>query len=207
MAPITNPYTRKNTPLLVVISGPSGAGKDAVINRIRALGYPFHFVITATNRPPRPGEVHGRDYFFVSTAEFEQMIAQDELLEYARVYGDYKGVPKSQIRKALASGQDVIMRVDVQGAQTVRKIVPQAVLIYLSAETETAQIERLRLRKTDSEEQVAIRLRTALAENETLPRFDYLVINGQNKLDEACQTIAAIVQAEKCRVNREEISL
>lgn len=207
MAPITDPYNRKNTPLLVVISGPSGAGKDAVINRIRALGYPFHFVITATNRPPRPGEVHGRDYFFVSTAEFERMIAQDELLEYARVYGDYKGVPKSQIREALASGQDVIMRVDVQGAQTVRKMVPQAVLIYLSAETEAAQIERLRLRQTDSEEQLAIRLRTALAENQTLPQFDYLVINGQNKLDETCHTIAAIVQAEKCRVNREEITL
>ena len=94
-------------PLLIVISGPSGAGKDRLIARMKELGYPFHFVVTATTRPQREGEVHGRDYFFVSTDEFAQMIEEDQLLEYAIVYGDYKGIPKEQVRQALASGKDV----------------------------------------------------------------------------------------------------
>jgi len=109
-------------PLLIVISGPSGAGKDTVMQRMQERGLPFHFVVTATTRPKRASEVHGRDYFFVTKEEFAHMIDADELIEHAIVYGDYKGIPKQQVREAIDSGQDVVMRIDVQGAETVRKM-------------------------------------------------------------------------------------
>ena len=115
-------YHPHRPPLLIVISGPSGVGKDTVIQRMKERRLPFHFVVTATTRPPRAGEVHGRDYFFVTKDEFAAMIESDELLEYAYVYNDYKGIPKQQVREALASGQDVIMRVDVQGAAKIRQL-------------------------------------------------------------------------------------
>src|SRR5574337_117852 len=123
-------------PLLIVISGPSGAGKDTVVQRMKERGLPFHFVVTATTRPQRPNEVHGRDYWFVSKEEFARMIEQNELIEYALVYGDYKGIPKAQVREALASGKDVVMRLDVQGAATVRKLAHDALLIFITTENE-----------------------------------------------------------------------
>src|SRR4026208_1695720 len=123
-------------PLLIVISGPSGAGKDTVMQRMQERGLPFHFVVTATTRPMRTNEVHGKDYWFVSKEEFARMIDEDELIEHAIVYGDYKGIPKQQVREALASGKDVIMRLDVQGAETVRKMAPEALLIFITTQNE-----------------------------------------------------------------------
>lgn len=201
------PYNHQESPLLVVISGPSGVGKDMAINRMKELGYPFYFVVTATTRPKRPNEVDGKDYFFVSMSEFAEMIEQDELLEYAVVYGDYKGIPKEQVRKALASGKDVIMRIDVQGAETIRRLVPEAVLIFLSAESEDALVRRLRLRKTEPEGQLKMRIATARQELKRLEMFDYVVINAEGQLDLTCQKIAAIISAERCRVVQREISL
>ncbi|HWQ11975.1 MAG TPA: guanylate kinase, partial [Roseiflexaceae bacterium] len=118
-------------PLLVVLSGPSGVGKDSILMRMRDVGFPFHFVVTATSRPMRPGERPGYDYHFHTTQEFEALIAAGELLEWANVYGHYKGIPKSEIRNALASGRDVILRIDVQGAETIRRLAPEAVLIFV----------------------------------------------------------------------------
>jgi len=132
----SDPYHRETYPLLVVISGPSGVGKDAVRKRMQERGCPFHFVVTATDRPQRPGEVHGKDYFFISAAEFDRMLANGELLEHAIVYGQHKGIPKAHVRQALTSGQDVLMRVDVQGATTIRRLVPEAVLIFLMPSSE-----------------------------------------------------------------------
>ncbi len=109
-------------PLLIVISGPSGVGKDSVIHGLKGRNLPIHYVVTATTRPRREDETQGVDYFFVTKDEFAHMIEQEELIEYAIVYNDYKGIPKQQVREALASGQDVVMRVDVQGAATVRKL-------------------------------------------------------------------------------------
>src|ERR671918_496478 len=106
-------------PLLIVISGPSGAGKDTVMQRMKERGLPFHFVVTATTRLKRANEEHGKDYWFVSKEVFARMINEDELIEHAIVYGDYKGIPKQQVREALASDKDVIMRIDVQGAETI----------------------------------------------------------------------------------------
>lgn len=201
------PYNHQEKPLLVVISGPSGVGKDMTIARLQKLGYPFHFVVTATTRPKRPTEVDGVDYFFVSTSEFAEMIEQGELLEYAVVYGDYKGIPKAQVREALASGKDVVMRIDVQGAATIRRLVPEAVLIYLSAESEEALVRRLRERKTEPEDQLKMRIATARQELKRLDIFDYVVINAEDRLDETCRKIAAIITAERCRVDQREITL
>lgn len=201
------PYDRTENPLLVVISGPSGVGKDMTIKRMKELGYPFYFVVTATTRPKRPDEEEGVDYFFVSKSHFAEMIEEGELLEYALVYGDYKGIPKQQVRQALTSGKDVLMRIDVQGAETIRRLVPEAVLVFLSAESEDALVRRLQERKTEPEDQLKLRIATARQEFKRLDIFDYVVINAQDQLDETCYKIAAIIAAEKCRVEQREISL
>lgn len=187
-------------PLLVVISGPAGAGKDSVVRRMKELGYPFHFVVTATDRPPRPGEVHGKDYFFITTEEFLRMEQEGELLEHAVVYGQHKGVPKQQVREAMASGKDVVMRVDVQGATTIRKIAPEAVLICLIASMEELEA-RLRRRGTDSPEQIALRLSKVREEMEQIDIFDYVVANREGELDRAVRQVVAIIEAEHCRVH------
>lgn len=194
-------------PLLIVISGPSGVGKDCLVQRMEERGCPFHFVVTATDRPPRPDEVHGEDYFFVSTEEFERMIEQDELLEHATVYGQYKGVPKQQVREAMASGQDVVMRVDVQGAATIREMAPEAVLIFLTAASEEELTQRLRDRGGDSPEQIARRIATAREEMEALPAFDYVVVNRDSQLDQAVDDVLAIIRAEHCRTQPRRVSL
>ena len=135
---------RPTRPLVVVISGPSGAGKDSLIRRMKELKVPFHFVVTATSRPPRPDEVDGVDYHFLSRERFEAGIRAGEFLEYAIVYGDYKGIPRWEIENALASGKDVILRVDVQGAATLRRLIPDAVFIFVIPASREELIERLR---------------------------------------------------------------
>ena len=188
-------------PLLVVISGPSGVGKDAVVKAMQKRGQPFHFVVTMTSRKPRVGEVEGVDYLFTSRGEFERMISANEFMEYALVYQDYKGIPKAQIREAFESGQDVILRVDVQGAATLRRLSPEAVLIYLIPSSEREWLERLRNRKTETPETLALRIQTAHSEMEHLGRFDYVVVNADDRLEEAVNTIVAIIDAEHHRVH------
>src|SRR5690349_22332295 len=144
-------------PLLIVISGPSGVGKDTVMQRMQERGLPFHFVVTATTRPQRPNEVNGRDYFFVTKEEFARMINEDELIEHAIVYGDYKGIPKQQVREALATGMDVVMRIDVQGAETVRKMARQALMLFITTENEQDLVRRLETRKTETADSLALR--------------------------------------------------
>jgi guanylate kinase len=192
-------YDFRTWPLLIVVSGPAGVGKDSLLKRMKELGYPLHFVVTATDRPPRPGETHGVDYFFLSTEEFLRMKREGELLEHAVVYGQHKGIPKRQVRDALASGNDVIMRVDVQGAATVRRIAPEAVLIFLTASSEAELEARLRRRATDSPEQLDLRLSKAREEMERLEEFDYVVINREGELDRTVAQVAAIIEAEHCR--------
>jgi guanylate kinase len=192
---------------LVVISGPSGVGKDVTLKRMREMGCPFHFVVTTTDRPQRPGEADGVDYFFVSSAEFERMLEADELLEHAIVYGQHKGVSKAQVRQALESGQDVVMRLDVQGAASIHKLVPEAVLIFLTTESEEKLIDRLTARRTESETALRTRLEIARQEMERIDEFDYVVVNRDGHLDKTVETITAIITAEKCRVRQREISL
>ena len=194
-------------PLLIVLSGPSGAGKDTVLERMKERKLPFHFVVTATTRPMRPNEVDGRDYFFVSSDEFKRMIETGELLEHALVYNDYKGIPKQQVRDALSTGMDVVMRIDVQGAAAIRKIAPQALLIFLTTESEDALVRRLEARQTETREGLELRLATAHREMEQVEEFDYVVINSDSRLDEAVDVIQAIIQAEHHRVVQRKVAL
>lgn len=195
------------TALLIVISGPSGIGKDAVVQGLQERELPVHFVITATTRPPRKNEVHGEDYFFYSKEEFEALIEADELLEHAWVYSDYKGVPKSQVRRALDSGKDVVMRLDFQGAKTVRELCPDAILIFLTASTKEEWLQRLKSRRSESDDELALRIRTAKQEFDSLDIFDYIVVNQQGQLDQTLDIIENIITAEHHRVHPRKVSL
>jgi guanylate kinase len=194
-------------PMLVILSGPSGVGKDSALMRMRELGFPFHFVVTATDRPQRPGEINGVDYHFVTTAQFEQMIADQELLEWAKVYGDYKGIPKWDVRNGLKSGKDVILRIDVQGAMTMKQLVPQAVLIFLAPPSMDELRQRLQWRRTDALDQIERRLQKAEWEMEHIERFDYVVVNPEAQLDTAVGQIRSIIAAEKQRVRPRRVQL
>lgn len=193
-------FGRSPEPLLVVLSGPSGVGKDSVLMRMRELGFPFHFVVTATDRAQRPGEINGVDYHFLSTEQFEEMIAEQELLEWARVYSDYKGIPKWDVRNALASGKDVILRIDVQGAATVKQLAPEAVLIFIAPNSIEDLRQRLQWRRTDSATQIEQRLGQAEAEMLQMDQFDYVVLNPTQQLDTAVGQIRSIIFAERQRV-------
>jgi guanylate kinase len=187
-------------PLLVVISGPSGVGKDSILMRMREFGFPFHFVVTATSRPVRPGERDGYDYHFVTQEHFESMIAKEELLEWAEVYGHYKGIPKSEVRLGLESGLDVILRIDIQGAATIRQLAPEAVFIFVLPGKFEELRTRLQWRRTESPDQMEQRLGLARREMEAVDQFDYVVLNSQDHLDDAVGQIRAIIVAEKQRV-------
>ena len=198
---------RQAAPLLIVISGPSGVGKDAVLGRMKERGLPFHFVVTATTRARRPNEVDGRDYHFVSHAQFQRMIERGELIEHAKVYNDFKGIPRAQVAEGLAGGRDVAMRVDVQGAATVRALAPEALLIFLLAASEAELERRLRARRTESPEDLALRLQTARQELKQIDAFDYAVVNRDFALDATVDTIVAIIHAEHHRSRPRVVSL
>lgn len=194
-------------PAVIVISGPSGVGKDAVMRRLQELRPDLHQVVTATSRPARPGERDGVDYFFVTTEAFEKMIADGELIEHAVVYGEYKGIPKAQVREKLALNVDVVLRLDVQGAATVRELVPGAVFVFITADSEASLCRRLVSRKTETPEKLAVRVETAREELRRMREFDYVVVNEEGRLDEAAGKLAAIIDAEKMRPGREPLEL
>ena len=194
-------------PLLIVISGPSGVGKDTVLQRMMERQLPFHFVVTATTRAIRPNEVDGKDYIFVTRDQFAEMIEQGELLEHAFVYNDYKGIPRQQVQQALASGRDVVMRLDVQGAETIRKLFPQALMIFLTTQSEVELVERLRVRRTEESESLKLRIATARQELKRVDIFDYLVVNPDQRLDNTVDTIMAIINAEHHRTHPRVVQL
>jgi len=198
---------RKQNPLLIVISGPSGVGKDSIVQRMIERDFPFHFVVTATTREKRLNEIHGKDYWFVSEDEFARMIEEDELIEYAIVYGDYKGIPKAQVREALASGKDVVMRLDVQGAESVRKLSQDALLIFITCESEEELEHRLRERKTESADSLSLRIATARKEFQRLEAFDYVIINHDFHLDDTVEKVRAIIAAEHLKVHHRKVEL
>ena len=198
---------KQKQPLLIVLSGPSGVGKDTVLQRMKELQLPFHFVVTATSRPKRKGEIDGVDYFFVSADEFVAMIERDELLEHALVYDEHKGIPRQQVRDAFASGQDVIMRIDVQGAETICQLYPEALLIFLSTQNEGELIARLKARRTDSEEKLQLRIETAREELHKVELFDYYVVNADDQLDATVDAILAIIASEHRRTNPRQVRL
>jgi len=194
-------------PLLLVLSGPSGVGKDAVLSRMRELDYPLAYITTVTTRPQRAGERDNIDYHFISTGKFQEMIDRREFLEWATVYGNRYGVPKKPVKQALDGGRDTVVKVDVQGAVTLKNILPQAVFIFLMPPSIEELMLRLKQRRTESSFDLALRSRTAREEIEKLALFDYVVFNRQDEVDRAATDVAKIIAAEKCRVSPREISL
>jgi guanylate kinase len=197
----------KANPLLIVLSGPSGVGKVAVLNGMKRRRYPVYYSVTATTRPRREREREGVDYHFVSRADFENMIERNELLEWANVYGNLYGVPKRQIQEAMSRGQDAVVKVDVQGAAAIKKIVPQAVFIFLAPPSMSDLENRLRQRKTESGVDLELRMRAAQEEMKQLFIFDYIVVNHKDGIEAAISQIEAIIATEKCRVNQRLIKL
>lgn len=192
-------------PLLIVLSGTSGVGKDAVLKGLRRRNLPLHFVITATSRPPRPDEVDGKDYFFFPKEEFERRITNGEFIEYALVYDQYKGAPRWQVDEALMSGRDVVIKVDVQGAATYRKLYPEAVLIFLLPRTKDEWCGRLKARNTETPEDFKLRIETAKQELAQIDLFDYIVINADDRLENAVDDIIDIVNVEHHRVKHRKL--
>ena len=194
-------------PLLVILSGPSGAGKDTVLDGLRTLNRPWYFVVTATTRPSRSSERDGLDYIFLEGQTFQEMVENGEFLEYAEVYGNWYGVPRQQVRQAIGNGLDTILKVDVQGAATIKRLAPEAVFIFLTTESMEELQQRLELRATESAASLELRGHTASQEMERLTDFDYRVVNRDGYLDEAVACIDAIILAEKCRVPPRLISI
>ncbi len=202
--PLFHPAT---PPLLIVLSGPSGVGKDAVLGSMKESGYPLKFITTLTTRPQRANERNNVDYHFVSMERFQEMLENNELLEWAEVYGNWYGVPQREIKQAIDKGEDVMVKVDVQGAATIKKILPQALFIFLMPPSMEELVIRLKQRHTESPADLALRLKTAEAEMKQLSLFDYRVVNRWDEIDQAVSGIKAIITAEKCRVTPREITL
>jgi guanylate kinase len=191
----------------MVLSGPSGVGKDAVLSRMRALGKPFHFTVTTTTRPRRECERDGVDYTFVTAEEFNRMAEGGELLEWAQVYGNLYGVPRDQVRGALARGLDVVIKTDVQGAATIRTLAPEAVFIFLAPPTIEELGRRLGERMTEDPDTLALRLATAEQEMAEASRFDYVVVNHDDRLDDAVAEIESIVSREGRRIPARHVAI
>jgi guanylate kinase len=200
------PYDQPVRSILLVLSGLSGAGKDAVLTRLKE-SCPFKHITTVTTRPRRASERDNVDYHFVSKERFQAMIERDELLEWAEVYDNWYGVPRKPVKQALDRGQDVVIKVDVQGAATIKKILPQAVFIFVTPPSMEELVLRLKERRTGSPAELALRTKTAEEELKQLHLFDYVVFNRQDEIDRAVADIEAIITAEKCRVKPREISL
>jgi len=193
--------------LFIILSGPSGVGKDAVLKKLKELELPFHYVVTATTRHRRVTETHGIDYYFLSKDKFQHMREKGELIEWAEVYGNYYGVPKEEITQALTKGKDAIFKVDVQGVATLKKTLPQAIFIFLMPPSMDELGRRLKGRSSESQADLALRLEKAIEEIKSLPLFDYVITSHQNRLDDIISQIQAIVVAEKCRVNPRVVKL
>ena len=201
------PEIQPAPPLLVVLSGPSGVGKDAALAELKELDRHWHFVVTATTRPQRPGERDGVDYIFLDTETFLAMKDHDEFLECAQVYGRWYGVPRSQVLQAFQEGKDVILKIDVQGAETVRRLAPGALFIFMLPASFEELRQRLAGRMTESSPEMDLRLKTAGEEMKRASEFDYRVVNRHGNLTQAVAEIDAIITAEKCRTDPRQSGL
>ena len=198
-------YEKK--PLLLVLSGPSGAGKDAVLHRLKMVHFPIAHITTMTTRPKRPKEKDGVDYNFVTKEQFQRLIDNNELLEWANVYGNFYGVPKQAVRDALSEGKDTIIKIDVQGAATIKKIVPQAIFVFLAPLTMQELIDRLTIRNTESKESLKLRIETVKEEMTRVEMFDYIAVNEHGQIDRVVDEIRSILCAEKMRIKPREYNL
>jgi guanylate kinase len=202
-----SPFAASPVPIVLVLSGPSGAGKDAALNVMKARPLPLAFIVTNTTRQQRPGEVDNVHYHFISQEEFARLIERGEFLEYAEVYGHFYGVPKAPVREALAQGMDVIIKVDVQGAMTIKKNLPGTVLVFLMPPSREDLEQRLKGRGTESPGDLEIRLTTARSEVDQLSSFDYVVMSYKDRINSVVDDIETIIRATKMRVTQLKYSL
>ncbi|MPZ97756.1 MAG: guanylate kinase [Dehalococcoidia bacterium] len=196
---------RAPLPLVIVLSGPSGAGKDVLMARMRERGLPVAVPATMTTRPPRADEVDGVHHVFASREEFARQLAEGELLEHAEVYGNFYGVPRSQVRRALETGNHVMIRVDVQGAASLREALPGALFLFLVPDDLDHLEAHLRERASEDDESLRRRLAEAEAELAEAPRFDYVVRNTEGDLDATVDAAWAIIEREAARADRQPV--
>ena len=199
--------TKNSQPLLVIISGPSGVGKDATLDIMKQAGLSYHYVVTATTRSKRPREKDGIDYWFISENKFQQMVKKNQFLEWAKVYGNYYGVPKREIKDALKQGLDVVVKVDVQGAATIKRIIPDALFIFLMPPSTEELANRLQQRYGLSSAELKVRLGKAQEEMESLPIFDYIITSHTDNLALTADQVNAAVTTAKCQTKPRVISL
>lgn len=193
--------------MLVVLSGPSGVGKDSLLQELRSRITDIHFAVSMTTRAPRPGEQQGTSYFFVSQQEYQERLGVGELLAPAQVHGNWYGVPVDQVRKVLHAGQDVLLKIDVQGGIQLRRRVPQAVFIFLAPQSMDDLTHRIAARHTESEQELELRMHDAHFEMEQLPSYDYCIVNRQGGLTDAADGVACVIRAERMRIHRQPIDL
>ena len=187
--------------VILVVSGPAGSGKGTVCKILRDSGE-FEFSVSRTTRAPRPGEVDGSDYIFVTKDEFKRYLAEDDFLEYNEYCGEFYGTPRSLAEEAVAAGKNIILEIDVNGAEQVKRKCPEAVLIMLLPPSYAEQERRLRTRGTETEDKIRSRLAQAKVELEKLDMYDYIVYNYTGETESAANRLRAIAEAERCSVKR-----
>lgn len=200
-------YPPPQIPSVFVLSGPSGTGKDAVLEHLKGLNVRVHRAVTATTRPRRPGEVHGVDYFFLSSQAFTDLEQRGAFIERVEMYGHRYGTPIEELRAPLARGEDVVLKIDVCGARQVRARLPDAVLIFLAPPSLDELTARLRLRRTETPEEIEQRVRQAYRELCELPNYDYLIVNEPAQVTRAAEQLRCIIEAQRRRLGRQRISL
>jgi guanylate kinase len=188
--------------LLFVVSGPSGAGKDTLVDALRQRLPRLRYSVSATTREPRPGEVEGEHYFFLMREEFERRRAAGGFLEWREYNGNLYGTPRDFVERTLTEGYDLIMKPEVNGALAIKRAFPDAVLIFLAPDRFSNLRVRLLARRTETTEEIARRLEIAHEEFNFVREFDYIVINAESRSDEAVRDLQAILQAERFRIHR-----
>ena len=194
--------------LVFVLSGPSGVGKSTLIDRLKKDAFPITYCVTATTRPRRAGEEHGKHYYFLTDEEYDALLAADQFLEHAVVHNLYRyGIPLQSIREGLRRGNDLIMAPDVQGASTVRWKLPNAITIFLRPSSLDELMPRLEKRGTETMDERRIRLETAEREMQRMSEYDYVIVNKSDRLAQAMADLKAIISAERLRLCRRDVTL
>ncbi|MCC6177336.1 MAG: guanylate kinase [Chloroflexi bacterium] len=206
-ARLHRPGAAKAHGLIFVISGPSGVGKDTISRRLKDSGFRLSYCVTATTRAARTSEVDGVHYYFLTDQEFDDMLARNEFVEHAEVHGKRYGIPLVGLREGLRTGKDVLVTPDVQGAATLRAMLPNVISIFLAPETLEELRPRIQGRGSETPEQLAVRMATAEREMKRIHEFDYKVVNRRDRIDETVEQVKAIVTAERCRIRRREVQL
>ena len=184
----------KNKANIYVMSGPSAVGKDTIIENLQKLDNNFHFVVTATTRKPRKNEKEGKNHFFYSEKTFKKLIQNNDLIEWAKVYKNYYGVPKSQIFEPLKNNKDVLLRVDVQGAKRIKELIPDVVLIFIKPEKTESLRQRLIERGVNTTAEMTTRLKTAEREIQTSDFFEFIIVNKDGDVQYAVKKVLDIIK-------------